>query len=229
MKFGITSEFGCSYLDGRQERLLVCVEPSNKLKQAYSQLSTVGFRRSGQQIYRPHCESCNQCHSIRLPVSLFKPSKSQKRIRSKNKDLSVKLSTRCQPDYYPLFERYINTLHKDGSMYPTSPEQFHAFIESEWTQPLYLEAWLDEQLIAVAVTDKLDSAYSALYTFYAPELQTRSLGTFMVLEQIKLCEAHLKDYLYLGYQIDDCKKMNYKTKFKPYERFFAEEWHLHSN
>jgi arginine-tRNA-protein transferase len=228
MKFGITSEFDCSYLPSHKERLLVCVESSHKLNEAYSQLTSVGFRRSGEQLYRPHCIACQKCHSIRIPVVAFKASKSQKRLSNKNRDLSIKLSPKNRQAYYELFERYINELHSDGSMYPTSPEQYFSFTNAEWTNPLFIEAWHEDKLVAVAVTDRVGNSYSALYTFYEPTLQARSLGSFMVLKQIELCLQHHKDYLYLGYQIDECRKMNYKTKFAPYERFFDEKWHLYT-
>lgn len=80
--------------------------------------------------------------------------------------------------------------------------------------------------MAVAVTDEVNNALSALYTFYAPELQSRSIGTFSILQQIELAKKMNKSYLYLGYQIDQCAKMNYKQKFIPNERFFADKWHL---
>lgn len=228
MKFGITNEFDCSYLPRHKERLLVCVESSYKLNDAYKELSAVGFRRSGEQLYRPHCNSCQKCHSVRVLAANFKPSKSQKRILNKNRDLSIRLSPKNRQSYYELFESYINQLHSDGSMFPTSPEQYFSFTNAEWTSPLFLEAWKENELVAVAVTDRVGTSYSALYTFYEPALQSRSLGTFMIMQQIELCLQHHKDYLYLGYQIDECRKMNYKTKFTPYERFFEEKWHLYT-
>jgi len=235
MKFGITEAFPCNYLEHQSERLLICVEPSETLVDHYNILSQYGFRRSGEQIYRPHCLDCKACHSVRIPALLFRPSKSQKRVLSKNRDLNVIISKHNKADYYPLFERYINQLHSDGSMAPPSEQQYDSFIGSSWNQAIFLEAWhydeLEQQqrLIAVAVIDVLTTGLSALYTFFCPLQSKRSLGSYMIMQQIQLAKQQAKEFVYLGYQIDDCRKMNYKTKFHPYERFFDNKWHFYTN
>jgi arginine-tRNA-protein transferase len=226
LKFGITQEFDCNYLDDRKEQLLVCVEPAPVLQAVFSNLTESGFRRSGEQVYRPLCKACNQCHSIRVLARASKLSKSQKRVLSKNKDLQIKVSKINKPEYYLLYEKYVNEVHSDGTMYPASEEQYYGFVNCEWQHPIFLEAYLDEKLIGVAVTDKLDHGYSALYTFFEPNLSKRSLGIFFILKQIQLTAEDNLPYLYLGYQVDACKKMNYKQNFYPHERFFDNKWHL---
>jgi arginine-tRNA-protein transferase len=99
-------------------------------------------------------------------------------------------------------------------------------LSCNWIAPLFIEFILADRLIAVAVTDQLNSALSAIYTFFAPDEQARSLGTFAVLQQIALAAQLDKTYLYLGYQIDSCQKMSYKRNFLPHERFFQQKWHL---
>ncbi|MBF7072581.1 arginyltransferase [Glaciecola sp. MH2013] len=226
MKFGITQAFDCSYLPDKKEQLLVCVEPKETLSDIFSQLTQSGFRRSGEQIYRPHCNNCSACQSIRVISRAFSPSKSQKRVLSKNRDIQIKISDHDNPDYYPLYERYINEVHNDGAMFPATYEQYTSFVNCEWNQPLFIEGYIKDELIGVAVTDVLDDGYSALYTFFNPELSARSLGTFFILQQIALCAQQDKAYLYLGYQIDDCRKMNYKKNFYPTERFIHDKWVL---
>lgn len=225
MKFGITQQFDCSYLSDQQEQLLVLVEDNEPSQQDYDLLITSGFRRSGEQIYRPHCATCNACQSIRILTTRFTPSKGQKRIIKRNADLDIKLSHQDKAEYFPLYETYINQRHADGSMFPASHEQYQSFIYANWTSPLFIELYLDSELVAVAVTDQLDQGLSALYTFFKPELAFRSIGTFAILTQIEQAKALNKKYLYLGYQVDACPKMNYKDKFFPYERFFANKWH----
>lgn len=226
MKFGLTQTFACSYLDDRDEQLLVFVEDKPTSTYHYDVLINSGFRRSGDQIYRPHCPACNACQSIRVPVEQFQPSKSQKRVLSSNRDILVQTSLTDRPEYYELYESYINSRHSDGSMYPASHQQYMSFVQCAWTQPLYLELYQQERLVGVAVTDVLTDAYSALYTFFAPDMANRSLGTLAILKQIEQARRDGKVYLYLGYQVDDCSKMNYKQKFLPHERFFANKWHL---
>jgi arginine-tRNA-protein transferase len=232
MKFGISRPFTCSYLAEKDEQLLVFIPSENgehSVKASiheYDLLIGAGFRRSGFQIYRPHCPSCKACESIRVPINKFKPSKSQKRVINRNKDLSIHISYHDKPEYYPLYERYINTRHADGTMYPASREQYDGFILSPWQKAIFIEFRLEQTLLAVAVTDDLPNSLSALYTFFDPNQEKRSFGTFAILQQIDLCKKLDKGFLYLGYQIDACSKMSYKQKFLPHERFFEEKWQL---
>lgn len=224
MKFGITQKFRCSYLPGEEEQLLVCMLPCSQLKESYSELVKVGFRRSGEQLYRPHCETCNACQSLRILCDEYALSRSQKRILNKNKDLDISVRFDEHHDYFALYERYINANHSDGSMYPADYEQYKNFIRCSWQTPIFIEARRNSELIAVAVTDKLFDGLSALYTFYAPEFAKHSLGTFMILQQIEITKRFQLPFLYLGYQIDECKKMNYKKQFTPHQRYISNRW-----
>jgi arginyl-tRNA--protein-N-Asp/Glu arginylyltransferase len=231
VKFGVTQPFACSYLPDRQEQLLVYIPEQEQHAQSYSKLIQAGFRRSGDQIYRPHCAQCNKCESIRVQVEHFKASKSQKRILNKNADLTCRMVEygsdyfiAQRDNYYSLYSDYITERHQDGSMYPPEEKQFNDFIHSQWQSPLLLEAKLDDEVIAVAVTDKTESGFSAFYTFFNPHIAPRSLGTFMILQQIEFCQTFNLPYLYLGYQIDECRKMNYKNAFSPNQRFNGEFW-----
>jgi arginine-tRNA-protein transferase len=227
MRFGVTQEFDCSYLQDQQEQLLVYVSESGVCTDSqYNLLLGVGFRRSGDQIYRPHCNACKACQSIRVLVSDYRPSKSQKRIANKNMDIQVFTSKQDKPDYYPIYEQYINQRHQDGSMFPASPQQYLSFTGCEWLDTLFLEFYAGDKLIGVAVTDVLPNALSALYTFFLPEFAHRSLGTFAIIKQIEQAALSQKPFLYLGYQIDACRKMNYKASFYPHQRFINNKWQL---
>lgn len=231
MKFGVTQPFACSYLPDRDEQLLVFIPAKEAHAEHYSALIQAGFRRSGEQIYRPHCAQCNKCESIRVQVADFVPSKSQKRILNKNKDVTCRMVEygseyflTQRENYYALYSEYINERHEDGSMYPPQESQFNDFIHSQWQAPLLLEAKLGDEVIAIAVTDKTETGFSAFYTFFNPHLAARSVGTLMILKQIEFCQTFNLPYLYLGYQIDECRKMNYKNAFTPNQRFNGEFW-----
>ncbi|MFA3792338.1 arginyltransferase [Aliiglaciecola sp. SL4] len=227
MKFGLTQQFQCSYLEQQQEQLLVLVTDNNdELDNQYNYLLGQGFRRSGEQIYRPHCRQCSACQSIRIPVDSFLGSKSQRRIANKNADIEVFTSPTTKPEYYPVYEQYINHRHNDGSMFPASQNQYTGFIECDWLETLFIEFYLDKELIGVAVTDVLSDALSALYTFFKPEYANRSLGTFAIMQQIEQAKLNNKTFLYLGYQIDACQKMRYKANFYPHQRFIDNKWQL---
>jgi len=229
-KVGITKTFPCSYLADKEERLLVAVDERLQNNRSYSLLMMEGFRRSGDQSYRPHCPSCHACQSIRVIVDKFTPSKSQKRSLKRNSHFQITTSEQLKDNYYPLYENYINTCHQDGSMYPANYNQFQSFLSSKLTKQIFIETWLDidgkNQLVCVAVTDMLINGLSAVYTFYHPKFKANGLGIFSILTQIDLCKQLGLPHLYLGYQIDDCQKMNYKNRYFPYEKFIEQEWLL---
>jgi arginine-tRNA-protein transferase len=227
-QFGLTAQFPCSYLANQQERLLVAVDEELQSPAGYAFLMSQGFRRGGEQIYRPHCINCQACRSIRVLASQFKPSKSQKRVIAKNRHFRVNIATTITEDYYLLYQLYINTVHKDGAMYPATKAQFNSFIleNKKLTNQLFIEVWHNEQLISVAVTDELFDALSAVYTFYHPDYKKSAIGVFSILSQLQLSKKLQKKYLYLGYQIDECKKMNYKNRYFPYEIFQENNWQL---
>ena len=223
-QLGITENFPCNYLEDQQERLLVATDPRLQNSHQYSWLMSQGFRRSGEQIYRPHCLNCHACQSLRVLVDEFKPSKSQKRLIKKSSRFEFSYSEQLKDSYYPLYERYINTLHCDGAMYPANVEQYNNFLSSGLTKQIFLELSEGNNLIAVAVTDKLDDALSAVYTFYDPDYRQYGLGVVSILNQLKVARELQKRYLYLGYQIDDCKKMNYKNRYFPHQILVKNQW-----
>ncbi|WP_198401878.1 arginyltransferase [Zobellella denitrificans] len=224
LKVGLTPKHLCSYLPGRQEQLLVLLDKELLCPEGYEQLLGAGFRRSGADIYRPHCQSCRACESLRIAVPRFTPSRSQKRILRLNRDIEVRLSEQDKPEYFRLYQHYINERHRDGAMYPASRQQYEGFLLCHWLPPVFVEFYLAQQLVAVAVTDLLSNALSAMYTFYDPGLEHRSLGTFAILSQVRLAAELDKEWLYLGYQVDGCKKMNYKQHFHPHQRLIAGQW-----
>jgi len=204
------------------------IEPEINAKTYYPVLLANGFRRSGDQVYRPHCEQCQACQSLRIPINSFIKSRSQKRLVNKNKKFITKMSTQADDKYFDLYRSYINTIHHDGPMFPTSRAQYDEFIESQWNHALFIEIYDQDKLIAVSITDQLitqqSKLWSAFYCFYDPDYKEYSLGKFAVLTQLKLAVEHDVDYLYLGYYIESCQKMNYKNQFNPHQRFIDEEW-----
>ena len=225
-QLGITQEFPCSYLPNQKERLLVATDPRLHDKAHYSWLMSQGFRRSGDQIYRPHCQQCSACQSLRVLTKAFTPSKSQKRLLKRNSAFVIKVSDSLQAHYYDLYELYINIIHTDGAMYPASYDQYENFLKTDAFEQIFIEIYDGDELISVATTDVLNNALSAVYTFYHPDYRKQSLGMYSILCQIEIAMQIGKDYLYLGYQIDECRKMNYKNQFYPHEILSENSWHL---
>lgn len=224
-RVGLSQEFPCSYLPNRQEQLLVILEPSCYCSEQFELLLSLGFRRSGNQIYRPHCAACSACNSVRVLANTFIPTKSQKRKLNKAKNrFNVKYSTTERPQYYPLYSKYIRLRHHDGAMFPPDKTQFDSFLFCSWLTITFIELWDADTLIAVAVTDCMNNAISAIYTFFDPDYDQYSLGTVMILHQLKFAKKHNKQFVYLGYQIDECTKMKYKTQFLPAQKHVNEQW-----
>lgn len=224
-RIGLSQPFECSYLPDRQEQLLVILDPSCYSSNKFESLLGLGFRRSGNQIYRPHCPICSACSSVRVLADEFMPTKSQKRKLNKAKNrFEVKYSQVEREQYYPLYSKYISLRHQDGSMYPPDKSQFQSFLFCSWLTITFIELWDQENLVAVAVTDCMDNAISAIYTFFDPDYEHFSLGTVMILQQLKFAKQQHKQFVYLGYQIDECDKMNYKTQFLPAQKQLNDQW-----
>ncbi len=215
----------CDYLPGQLTQNIF-ISPDVKMTAGiYEHLINVGFRRSGQHTYRPHCSACRACISCRLDVQQFKTSRSQKRLLSKNKHLSFKpVNATFSDEYFELYLRYQAFKHPDGPMKNFEAKDYNAFLHESFGNSLIYETRLDDRLIAVSVTDVFSDALSAVYTFFDPEFSVRSLGTYSVLQQIKAAQESQKQYLYLGYYVQDSVKMSYKTNFRPIEMLINDEW-----
>jgi arginyl-tRNA--protein-N-Asp/Glu arginylyltransferase len=225
LRFFLTPEHPCSYLHDRQAKTLFLDPRETVSAQLYSKLTNFGFRRSGAHLYRPQCAGCTACIPTRLRVANFVPNRSQKRCERRNADLRFELaSASYSPAAFALYERYIASRHGDGDMYPASEDQFRSFLLSPWAATYFLCAWLGTELVAVAVFDRLETGLSAVYTFYEPRLDARSLGTQMILEEIRLTQTLGLSFLYLGYWIRDSEKMRYKTNFRPVQLLVNGQW-----
>ena len=225
LKLFATQPHPCSYLDDREATTLF-IDPKAPVDQAlYTQLSRIGFRRSGPHLYRPHCAQCQACISCRIPVAGFAPSRSQRRCLTRNRDLELRFVPHIDTDeHYALYEDYINNRHKDGDMYPASRAQYRAFLSREWDLTRYLEFRLKGSLLGVAVCDRLQDSWSAIYTFFDYREQRRSLGVFGILAQVKEARRLGLNYVYLGYWIKHCQKMSYKTQYRPLELLIDRRW-----
>lgn len=225
LKFYATQPHACSYLPDEQATTLF-LDPQKPIDTVtYSRLSELGFRRSGDHLYRPHCRSCTACIAARLPVDVFAPSATQKRILKRNRDLVVTGTIpETTDEIYALYARYIESRHADGDMYPPSREQFTSFLVRKWPFSIFYEFRLEGRLLAVAVTDQMINGLSAVYTFYDPDEQRRSLGRYAILWQIEEARRCNLDAVYLGYWIRNCRKMNYKTEYRPIEMLVNQRW-----
>ncbi|MGC3873984.1 arginyltransferase [Halomonas sp. GXIMD04776] len=227
LRFFLTVPHECSYLPGREATTLFLDPQESPGQGVYDALGLLGFRRSGRHLYRPHCEGCSACISVRIPVDDFVPSRTQRKLMRRNADLEIlERPAVFDAEHYALYARYIRARHADGDMYPPSHEQYRTFLTLEHPYARLLEFRLEEKLLAVTAIDLLSHGLSAIYTFFDPSVvhERRSLGTFAVLSQVKLAQARGLPHVYLGYWIREAPKMNYKRAFKPLEFLNGRHW-----
>ena len=225
LKVYTTYPHSCSYLED-QEATTLFVDPRQPVDRSlYSNLSVLGFRRSGNHIYRPHCSNCDACIPARIPVALHEPRRSQSRTLKRNRDLVVEATDDIRDEAaFDLYRRYIEQRHSDGDMYPPDREQYESFLNNAWECTSYFRFYEQGKLVAVAVADELLDGMSAIYTFFDPDADRRSLGAFAILWQIQQVQEMNLDYLYLGYWIKGCQKMSYKSEYRPLELYLNGRW-----
>ncbi|MET0329710.1 MAG: arginyltransferase [Luteimonas sp.] len=220
-----TAPHACGYWPEREARDLVLDPGDPRLGGFYPQALRWGFRRSGDIVYRPHCAHCRACVAVRVPVEAFLPSRSQRRAVARNADIESRVVPAERNDErLALYRRYLVARHPAGGMDDHGAHEFDQFLIGTWNEGRLLELRLDGRLVAVAVTDLIEDALSAVYTFYDPELVSRGLGTVAILRQIAWAKRERRRYLYLGYWIDGHRKMAYKRNFRPLEGFDGRHW-----
>lgn len=226
LQYYITPPHPCSYLPNRMSRVIFLDPMQTVNQQLLTDLSQMGFRRSGDFIYRPECLGCQQCLSSRIPVHQFLPNSVQKKAWKRNQDLQVHIRPieQSTPQHYALYEQYIRTRHADGDMFPPSKDQFEKFLLKSNAQSFFLELWHEDKLYSVAACDILNDGLSAVYTFFDPEQSRRSLGVYSILQQIEYAKTHHLQYVYLGYWVPHSHKMNYKIQYLPLEIFVDGHW-----
>lgn len=217
----------CSYLPGKLAQSLYVDNEASLDAVTYSRLAEQGFRRSGDLVYRPDCLKCKACVPVRIPVARFTPNRSQLRTLRDNRDVTVTPKPAVYAEeHYRLFCRYLDARHEEGGMANSSPEDYLGFLASEWSDTRFVEFRAQGQLLAVAVVDVLDGGLSAVYTFFDPQQTARGLGTLAVLWQIGEARRLGLEWVYLGFWIGDCRKMNYKERFRPLEALLDSEWRV---
>jgi arginyl-tRNA--protein-N-Asp/Glu arginylyltransferase len=235
-QFFLTAPSPCPYIDGQFERKVFTHLVGDKAPEMNDLLTQGGFRRSQNIAYRPACESCRSCVSVRILVNEFKPTRNMRRVSARNADL-IGASHDAQPstEQYSLFRRYLDARHRKGGMSDMTVLDYAMMVEDTHVRTKLIEyrrrgpdSFITGrgtgELIAVALTDQMADGLSMVYSYYDPEHEDRSLGTFMILDHIARTRAMGLPHVYLGYWVNGSRKMDYKVRFTPQEHLGPKGW-----
>lgn len=222
----LSAPYECSYLPEKIARSQVIVQSEWINTSVYSALIEQGFRRSGTATYRPRCDQCQACVSVRLCVDEFQPSRTQQRMFKKHaKELTLEIIEQpvFEAEHFELYDRYQKLRHAEKAQ-DSTPETYDDFLVRSYVDTHFL-CFRDVlgTLRMVSVFDRVHNGLSAVYTFYDPEYKG-SLGTFAVMCLADLCLQWQLPYLYLGYWVKGSEKMDYKTRYQPLEFYVKEQW-----
>lgn len=225
LQFYATAPYPCSYLPDRTARSQVAT-PSHLIDaRAYGELVRLGFRRSGAFTYRPYCDTCRACVPVRVPVAGFGPNRTQRRCLRNHGNLEVfRRPLAFDSEHYRLYLAYQRHRHPGGGMDQDSREQYQHFLLHSNVATDLVEFREAGTLRMVCLVDRLADGLSSVYTFYDPDLPGTSFGTYGILWQLERCHVLGLPYLYLGYWIEESRKMAYKATFRPIEGLMGGVW-----
>ena len=240
-QFFLTSPAPCPYLEGQFERKVFTHLVGEKASEMNDLLTLGGFRRSQNIAYRPACESCHACVSVRILTDEFTPTRSMKRIARGNGDLiGTEYTAEPSSEQYSLFRRYLDARHSGGGMSDMTVLDYAMMVEDTHVKSKVIEYRRrgpdsfatgrgEGPLIAVALSDMMSDGYSMVYSFFDPAEDHRSLGTFMILDHIERARRQGFAHVYLGYWVAGSRKMDYKIRFRPQEHLTGNGWERHED
>ena len=233
-QFYLTAPSACPYLPGQQERKIFTHLVGKRAAPLNDLLTQTGFRRSQTIAYRPACESCRACVSVRVLVDHFRPSDSQRRAMRANPDVvGTFVPPKPTNEHYVLFRSYLDARHPEGGMADMSSLDFAMMVEDTHIDTVLTEYRMRSgtgdkpgsgPLLAVCLTDRLTDGLSLVYSFYDPDVARRSLGSFVILDHIEKARRLGLPHVYLGYWVEGSKKMGYKAGYLPQERLGLHGW-----
>jgi len=233
-QFYLTAPSPCPYLPGKEERKVFTHLVGERAPELNDLLTHGGFRRSQSIAYRPACEACRACVSVRVLVDEFQPTRNMRRVLDRNTDIVGEMRVAVPTsEQYSVFRAYLDARHRDGGMVDMTVLDYAMMVEDSHVETRMVEYRTrgpdtavtgrgDGELLAVALTDVLTDGLSMVYSFFEPDQAGRSLGTFMILDHIARARRMELPHLYLGYWVKCSRKMDYKGRFAPQERLMAD-------
>jgi len=226
-QFYLTAPSPCPYLGGKEERKVFTHLVGERAPELNNILTQGGFRRSQSIAYRPACEGCRSCVSVRVVAKDFRPTPSMRRVARRNADIASDMRIAVPTsEQYAIFRAYLDSRHRDGGMADMTVLDYAMMVEDSHIETRIIEYRMrgSGELVAIALTDVIGDGLSMVYSFFEPDQAARSLGTFMVLDHIARAKRMGLSYVYLGYWVRGSRKMDYKGRFLPQERLMPDGW-----
>jgi len=224
--FLVTTEVPCPYLPDRMERKVITELTGGNAPELFELLSHAGFRRSHSVAYRPACAGCQACVPVRIPVASFQPNRTQRRVWRRCRHLTARVRDNSPTEeQFDLFVRYLEARHGDGEMVGMGPQDYGGMVADSPVDTRMVEFRdPDHMLTAACLTDWGLDGISAVYSFFDPERAEESLGTYVVLWLVETARQLGMEFVYLGYLVENSRKMAYKSQFRPLEAYGPEGW-----
>lgn len=215
----------CGYLPDRlaRERAFLAEQLDPAI---YQELMDRGFRRSGEMFYATDCPSCRRCVPLRVPVATFAPSRSQRRVLARNRDVTTTVRRpHCTTSTFELYRRYVRHQHGKAGDDEENEAGFRASLYANVVDTWEVVYAVGERPVAISLVDVSAASVSAVYHFFDPDEERRSLGVYSVLTEIAWTAAIGVPFYYLGFWIEGCKTMQYKANYRPHELLRDGRWH----
>ncbi len=194
--------------------------------EVYESLINEGWRRSGSIFYRNCCPACSLCIPIRVPVSEFSMSDSQRRVMRRNRDVEVSYHE-IAPDeaIWQLYRTYQRERHGRGAEDGESWESYVKFLGESPVPTMVMRYTVGDELIGAGWIDLLPEGISSVYFAYDPRHASRSPGTLSALHELRFASELGREWYYLGFFVPGCPSMSYKARFRPYELLIDGRWY----
>jgi leucyl-tRNA---protein transferase len=230
-QFFLTPGGSCPYLPGKVERKVFARLMGPHAGSLNDALTQSGFRRSQMIAYRPACDGCTACVSVRVIAGEFQPGRTMRRMERLNSDLiRTVVPPEATREQFTLLQRYLASRHSGGGMSDMGLFDYVAMVEETPIDTILIEYRVKDAdghagpLVACALSDVLQDGLSMVYSFFDPALSLRSLGTYMILDHVRTAQIRRLPFVYLGYWVRGSRKMDYKSRFRPLEVLGASGW-----
>jgi leucyl-tRNA---protein transferase len=230
-QFFVTPGGACPYLPGKVERKVFARLLGTQATRLNDTLTHSGFRRSQMIAYRPSCDGCSACVSVRVVAREFVATRTMKRVERTNARLvRTQVAPEATREQFALLQKYLASRHAGGGMSDMNLFDYVAMVEETPVHTMVIEyrgpanGSAKGPLIACALTDVLADGLSMVYSFFDPAHAHRSPGTYMILDHVKAALERKLSYVYLGYWVRGSKKMDYKARFQPLEALGPSGW-----